>query len=146
MRFTQSLIATFAATQILDVAIAAPPLEARANAVCNSGTYGQLIPLLRNYAPALNFCSGQYPIPCTTKVTKRAVPTTTTSTSTVTSGRTTGIVKSLTTKPPSDPYVSAWSVALAQPAATIRVLCLCIGTTSVSSRYVSRNVQIADLK
>ena len=65
------------ALQLPWAALAAPPnfLEARAGAVCSSGIYGELAPILSGYPIAQAFCTAVYPVHCTTAKQKRQATT-----------------------------------------------------------------------
>lgn len=75
----------------------ANPLEPRAVAVCSSGIYGELAPLLAPYSIAQAFCTAKYPVPCK-KAKRHLVPRATTTTAAAPNAKVTA----------ANPTVSAW--------------------------------------
>lgn len=75
----------------------ANPLEPRAVAVCSSGIYGELAPLLAPYGIAQAFCTAKYPVPCK-KAKRHLVPRATTTTAAAPNAKVTA----------ANPTVSAW--------------------------------------
>lgn len=110
------------------LAVAAPgPLAPRAG-VCDSGIYGELVPILSPYAIAQAFCTAYYPMKCPSAAAmiKRAATAssaTTTKTTSVTSS------KSKTTTS-TDAKASAWSKCQGQGASVISTMCSCIEKVS----------------
>lgn len=120
----------------------AMPLEERGDSVCGSGIYGELAPILEQYAIAEVFCSTVYPVSCTTPTSakhKRGTPmTTATSKITTTSKVTTTMsaskaATSLHTMSTADAKASAWSKCQRQPGNVISTMCSCIETPAVGS-------------
>lgn len=118
--------------------VAAPPnLEQRSGNVCSSGIYGELAPLLKGYAPAVQYCSAHYPLTCTTAhkrqnivrqaTTPRPTPTVTTTTTTTTTPKT-------TTTTSKDTKASAWSKCQGQGGGVVSTMCSCINGPATVSR------------
>lgn len=108
---------------------AVPHHEARADAYCGSGIYGELAPIIAPYQIAQAFCTAVYPVKCTTAAKlRRAAPSTTASTTPKATASSTA--KSSTTASV-DAKASAWAKAQKQAGSVISSLCACIESTKV---------------
>ena len=82
-------------------------IEVRADAYCNSGIYGELLPLISPYAVAQAWCTQNWPVPCTTAHKRKRAAT---SSTTITAAKSTTAANN---------QASAWSKALQQAQNTV---------------------------
>lgn len=144
---------------ITTLAVPSQPMEPRAGAVCSSGLYGELAPILAGYSIAQSFCTSNYPVKCTTSPKIKRTPSTksaTTSKQTKTS-KTTATTKTpptttqpKTTSTATDPKASAWSKCQSQGANFVSTLCSCIETPKVcrpvTVRFFGDSICVVDLQ
>lgn len=119
-------------------AVAASPVEKRAQNVCQAGVYGQVIPIFQHYTSAQVYCAEAYPIKCSdgkakqkriVRVTPSVIlvggPTSTTTKSSIQS--------SSTSKASSDSKDVVWSKMVKDGGSVVSTVCSCIQTATVGS-------------
>lgn len=142
MGISWNLLILLCIAELLGISSGAPLVESRDN-LCSGGVYAELSPILKQYPQAAQYCSANYPVSCTSEITKRAAPSTTTSVSitiktstthstaqTSTTTKSNHPVTSVTTSVKfSDVLASAISKIEELPVNVISTLCSCVEAT-----------------
>jgi hypothetical protein len=113
-------------------------VDERATAVCGSGIYGELVPILGPYNMAQAHCSNVYPLACKTEATRdldyRTIrPFATIEPPCTTATKPTSIEQKITITSTGDATMLAWSQCRKRPASIISALCSCIGAPTVQT-------------
>lgn len=119
-------------------AVAASPVEERAQNVCQAGVYGQVIPIFQHYTPAQVYCAKAYPIKCSDGKAKQKRIVRVTPSAILVEGPTSIITRSSTqssstSKAASNSKDIVWSKMVKDGGSVISTVCSCIQTAAVGS-------------